>query len=274
MHTRNWMIACGTLLFSALPVVAQPAATPPKPLPEIVSLFNGKDLTGWYTFLKGEGKGKDPKQVFRVEKNHLIISGEEFGCITTEAEYENYYLFAEWRWTGKTFEPRTKNSRDSGILVHSVGEDGGYSGTWMHGIEVQIIEGGTGDFIVVGDGSDNYQITVPAAPERQGDCPVFREGGEPVTLNKGRANWWGRAADWEDVLGFRGAEDVEKPMGEWNHLEVFCKGDTVIVFVNGTKVNEAKNVRPSKGRIQVQSEGAEIEFRKLGLQALDMEDKS
>ena len=268
--TLKQTIAAG---LTALIATGTAFAAPPASKSEMINLFNGKDLTGWYTFIKDRGKGTDPKEVFRVEKDHLVITGEEWGCITTEAEYEHYYLFAEWRWTGKTYEPRTDKTRDSGILVHSVGEDGGYSGTWMHGIEVQIIEGGTGDFIVVGDGSDKYQITVPSAPERQGDCPVYQEGGAPVTLTKGRANWWGRDAAWEDVLDFRGAKDVEKPVGEWNHLEVFCKGDTVVVFLNGVKVNEAHQVRPAKGRIQVQAEGAEIVFRKIGLLPLDAETK-
>lgn len=49
----------------------------------------------------------------------------------------------------KTWGERETRARDNGILVHSTGEDGGYSKTWMPGIEFQIVEGGTGDLLVV-----------------------------------------------------------------------------------------------------------------------------
>lgn len=95
--------------------------------------------------------------------------------------------------------------------MHSVGEDGGYSGIWKHSIEVQLIEGGTGDFIVVGDGTDTFNLTANVAEEKQGSSYVFKEKGKPVTVNSGRINWWGRSPDWKDEIGFRGEHDVEKP---------------------------------------------------------------
>ncbi|MDH5604469.1 MAG: DUF1080 domain-containing protein, partial [Cyclobacteriaceae bacterium] len=232
---------------------------------ETVRLFNGKDLEGWYTYLKGRGKYKDPKKVFSVEDGILRISGKEWGCITTEKEYENYHLVVEFKWGDETFKPRVDNARDCGVLLHSNGEDGAYNGTWMHSIECQIIEGGTGDFIVVGDGSEKLSLTAPVAAEKQGSSPVFKLAGERTTLHKGRVNWHGRDAGWKDVKGFRGARDVENPVGEWNRLECIVKGDQITVFLNGILVNKAFDVRPSKGRIQIQSEGAEIFFRRVDL---------
>src|SRR5690606_12279887 len=95
----------GLLLAVAAATLPAAVAAPPASSHAMIGLFKGRDLTHWYTFLRDSGKDNDPKSVFRVEDGRLIISGEEWGCITTEAEYENYYLFAEWRWTGKTFEP-------------------------------------------------------------------------------------------------------------------------------------------------------------------------
>jgi hypothetical protein len=60
-----------------------------------ISLFNGKDLTGWYTFVKGRGTGIDPKQVFTVGEGLIKISGEEYGCITTNDEFSDYKLIVE-----------------------------------------------------------------------------------------------------------------------------------------------------------------------------------
>jgi hypothetical protein len=231
-------------------------------------LFNGQNLEGWYTFLKNRGRDNDPKGVFTVKDGMIRISGEEWGCITTLAEYENFKLVTEFKWGELTFEPRLENARDCGILLHSQGKDGGSDGTWMNSIECQIIEGGTGDFIVVGDGSDQFQITSTVALEKQGNSFVFQQDGHPETINSGRINWFGRDPEWKDVLGFRGGNDIELTVGEWNTLECIAEDDQITIFLNGILVNKATNVKPSKGRIQIQSESAEIYFRKIELTPL------
>ncbi|MEN2282774.1 DUF1080 domain-containing protein [Algoriphagus sp. SE2] len=230
-----------------------------------VILFNGKNLDGWYTFVQNRGRNIDPKNVFTVQDGMIRISGEEWGGITTYEEFEDYRLIVEFKWGEITYSPRLENARDSGILLHSIGEDGASDGIWMHSIECQLIEGGTGDFIVVGDGSKNFSITSPVAPEKQGSSYVFQPDGELATINRGRINWYGRDPNWKDKIDFRGPQDVEKPVGEWNQVECVVKGDEVTIYLNGKLVNRAINVKPSKGRIQIQSEGAEIFFRKVEL---------
>ncbi len=232
---------------------------------EPIQLFNGQNLDGWYTFLQHSGKNHDPKNVFTVENGMIRISGEEWGCITTSKEFENYRLITEFKWGNKTFEPRLKNARDCGILLHSAGEDGASGGIWMHSIECQIIEGGTGDIIVVGDGSENFGVTCEVAGEKQGSSYVFKPGGEKVTVNSGRINWFNRDPQWKDALDFRGEKDVEHPVGEWNTLECIADGDKLTFILNGVVVNEATRVKPQKGKIQIQSEAAEIYFRKVEL---------
>lgn len=260
MRIRTTLLAC---LFS-LPALAGPI----RPA-EVLPLFNGTDLSSFYTFIKERGRDSDPKQVFTVVDGAIRVSGEEWGCITTHEEYADYHLVAEFRWGPKAWPPREKAARDNGILLHSTGEDGGYSGTWMHSIECQLIEGGTGDMLVVGDGSKKFALTVSAAPEKQGSSPVFQPGGKPETLHSGRANWWGRDPAWEDVIDFRGSRDVEHPVGQWNRLECIARGDTVRILLNGVLVNEAFHVKPKAGRLQIQSEGAEIFFRRFELHPLD-----
>lgn len=236
-----------------------------------IELFNGKNLKGWYTFIKGRGRGSDPQKVFTVNDKMIRVSGEEWGCITTNKEYENFTLTVEFKWGTKTWEPRVKNARDNGILVHSTGMDGGYDGTWMHGIECQIIEGGTGDLLVVGDKTEKFAITCPVAAEKQGGSYLFQPDGKPVTIHGGRINWYGRDADWEDVIDFRGKSDVEKPVGEWNRMEVVAKGNDISIFLNGVLVNQAMQVKPAKGRIQIQSEGAEMLIRRIELTPISTE---
>ena len=234
----------------------------------VIQLFNGNNLDGWYTFIKDRGRNIDPKEVFTVKDGIIHISGEEWGCITTENEYENYHLVTEFKWGKKTFDPRIDKARDSGILLHSVGEDGGYSGIWMHSIECQIIEGGTGDLLVVGDGSEQFVLTCPVALEKQGGSYIFQLDGKPITINGGRINWYGRDPNWQDVKDFRGENSIEKPAGEWNKLECIVNKGSIDVILNGKHVNHAMSTKPRKGRIQIQSEGAEIFFRKVELMSI------
>jgi hypothetical protein len=233
-----------------------------------IKLFNGKNLDGWYTFIKEKGKNIDPNKVFTVQDGMIRISGEEYGCITTNDEFENYNLKVEFKWGEITYDPRVDKARDSGILLQSVGEDGAVGGIWMNSLECQLIEGGTGDFIVVGDGSKNFSLTCPVAPEKQGDSYIYKPGGNSVTINEDRINWYGRDPEWKDVKGFRGVKDIEKPVGKWNKIECIVKGGEISIYLNGTLVNYAVDSQPRKGKIQIQSEGAEIFFRRIEITGL------
>lgn len=234
--------------------------------PKITRLFNGRDLSGWYTYLQGRGRGRDPKTVFKVENGAIRISGEEWGCITTEKPYANYRLVIEYKWGEKTFAPREKNARDGGVLVHSQGADGAYGGQWMHSIECQIIEGGTGDVLVVEDGSNDFSITSTVRSEGGKQSKVFEPAGKnQITISKGRIDWHSRDPNWKDIIGYRGSKDVEKALGEWNALEIIANGADIKIFLNNQFVNHVFNSTPREGRIQIQSEGAEMFFRRVDL---------
>lgn len=230
-----------------------------------IKLFNGENLDGWYTFLRDRDRNEDPNKVFTVSNKMIRISGEEYGCITTNQEYENYHLIVEYKWGEKTFAPRLNRARDSGILVHSVGEDGGYARVWMRSIECQIIEGGTGDILVVGDSTERYSVTAPVSKDKQGESYIFRQGGDLVTILDGRINWFGRDPNWQDIKNFRGANDVEKYPGGWNRIDLIADGDNISIYLNSVLINQAIRVTPSKGKIQIQSEGAELFVKKVEL---------
>ncbi len=239
-----------------------------------IHLFNGKDLTGWYTFLKDRGKDVDPNKVFTVHDGMLHISGEEFGCVTSNDEFENYRLVIEFKWGEKTYAPRETAARDSGLLVHSIGADGAFGGMWMHSIECQMIEGGTGDILVVGDGTDAFKATCPVAKEKSAGCHIFQPDGDPETIHSGRVNWYGRDPEWKDVKGFRGKQDVEKRVGEWNRYECIAEGHTLTILLNGVVVNRCIDVQPCKGRIQIQSEAAEVFVRRVDITPLESDTRA
>src|SRR5690349_3572245 len=96
---------------------------------EVIQLFNGKDLTGWHTFLS-DTKLEDPRKVFTVHDGLLHVSGDGFGYAVTNEAYRDYHLVAEFKWGEKTWRTRADKTKDSGILVHCVGPDGN-SGNWM-----------------------------------------------------------------------------------------------------------------------------------------------
>jgi hypothetical protein len=265
---RSFALAGILSILSSGFVSAQPVTKP-------IKLFNGTDLTNFYTWLvadkKGEpplGKNNDPKKVFTVENGAIRVSGEIYGCFTTEKEYENYHLVVEFKWGTKTWGAREKATMDSGILLHCVGADGGSSynkegkavGPWMESIECQMIEGGTGDFIFV-KGKSQPKATVPV--KKIGTQYYYDPKGEPREFPPGRANWFGRDPDWKDIKGFRGKNDVEKIAGEWNTLECVCAGDTITNILNGIVVNACTKATHTKGKILFQSEGAEVFFRRI-----------
>ncbi len=270
------------LLLVLLASSAQAAAAQAVVPETTITLFDGEDLDSFYTWLAGSGR-EDPDRVFSVVDQidgapALRISGERWGGLVTKQAYRDYHLLVEFRWGLATWGDRRDSARDSGVLVHCQGPDGstgeGSSGPWMRSVEAQVIEGGVGDFILVA-GFDHEgrrvvpRLTAPVTTDRDGES-VFDPQGEPREFEGGRINWWGRDVDWEDRLGFRGPDDVESPYGEWTRLEVIADGDRITTLVNGTVVNQATGSSLSEGQILIQSEGAEIYFRRIELRPLSV----
>lgn len=186
-----------------------------------VSLFNGKDLSGWTYHLR------DPdvkmEDVWSVTDGVLVCQGKPAGYIRTKDEFENYKISLEWRWPEK--------GGNSGLLVHTVGKDN----VWPKSLEVQLGSGNAGDFWVIG----GVTIDMPDIEKR-------RKGRRHLNLTDGS----------------------EKPIGEWNTMEVVCDGGEVTVHVNGELVNKCSDCSVTKGTISLQSEGTEIHFRNIKLTPL------
>ena len=228
-------------LFALLAVVGLVGCTSPKKQ-NVVHLLEPENF---YSFLEKFGVGSDPDQVFKWENGMLHISGQHYGYVATkQTNFTNYKLVAEYKWGNQTWAPREKNARDSGVLVHGGGKD--Y--VWPRAIEAQIIEGGTGDILVV----NGAFLTVDGVRKGPKIARFDRPGRDP----------------WKDELGYRGLHEIEKPAGQWNRLEVLCDGDRVKVAVNGHTTIEGTNAFPTSGKIVLQSEGAEIFFRRLDLYPL------
>jgi hypothetical protein len=236
---------------------------------EVIRLFNGKDLTGLYTWLK-DTRRDDPRKVFAVTDGLLHVSGESPGYVATDQAYQDYHLVVEYKWGPRTYG--AKYVRNSGILLHAIGPDGSQGGVWMTAIECQLAQGCVGDFIVI-RGKDAAGQAVPATITSEtvlgpDGRTRWKKGGQK-TVYSGRQFWWSRHdPDFKELLDTRGKDDVESPVGEWTRVECVCDGRRITVVVNGTTVNECFDVFPAAGKILLQSEGFEIFFRKFELHPL------
>ncbi|MGH7127890.1 MAG: 3-keto-disaccharide hydrolase, partial [Planctomycetaceae bacterium] len=112
------------VLCVALP--ARAGETEPVRPTDVIPLFNGKNLDGFYTWMK-DTQYEDPRTVFSVKDGMLHVSGDGLGGLITKQAYRDYHLVIEFKWGEKTWGARQDRTRDSGILVHCTGPDGGYN---------------------------------------------------------------------------------------------------------------------------------------------------
>ena len=213
--------------------------------------FLGKDFAGFDTLLEKQGINSDPNKVFQVEKGVLHISGQEFGGLVTQKEYGNYYLRAEFKWGEKTYAPRDGKARDSGIQYNITGP----LKVWPRMMEFQINEGGTGDMWVVrGHRRDCGRQGISERGVGAGFLPSIPHVGRGPLVN---------------VTGYRDpVNELEKPHGQWNVLELVVDKDRVMYFVNGKLSILGTNANTTQGKILFQCEGSEVYFRKMKIAML------
>ncbi len=246
--------------------------TKPDPPPvsprDVIVLFNGRDLSGLSPWLK-DTKGADPRGVFSVQDGLLRISGEGDGYIRTTDTYRDYHLVVEYKWGKRT--DGGKFVRNSGILLHATGPDGGAGGMWMPAIECQLAQGCVGDLIPIrGKGEAGQDIPVRITSEivlGPDNRPRWKPGGTSQIFT-GSQLWWSRHdPDFKELLDTRGRDDVESHLGEWTRMDCLCDGDRITIRVNGVTVNECRAF-PAAGKILLQCEGFELFVRKFELHPL------
>jgi hypothetical protein len=114
---------------------------------------------------------------------------------------------------------------NSGVFIHAQLPDT----IWLKCIECQLKAGSAGDFVCM-NGTDMKERTdksVRMVPKR--------------------------------------TDSNEKPVGEWNTMEVICRGSTVEVYINGLLQNKATETNVTGGHICLQSEGKDVEYRNVVL---------
>lgn len=203
---------------------------------EPVSLFNGKDLSGWHIDVPALDNDSTVQSPFLVRNGMLVSMGKPNGHIISDDVYENYSLEVEYRFAG---EPG-----NCGVLVHASTPRALYD-MFPKSIEVQMMHENAGDFWCIVE-----DITVPDMEARRG--PKEEWG---ITEGKARR-----------ILNL--TDGSEMPVGEWNTMTIECSGSSIRVWVNGNLVNHGTDCTASKGHIALQAEGSEVEFRKIELTQL------
>lgn len=281
------LFVCSALLFSCKrPSTKEKAEAETKVNDDWTSLFNGESLEGWYTYQKqpepssevaglarGEdgsylepiGLNKDPLGVFSVVSEEdapaIRMSGEVFGILVTEKEFENYHMSLEFKWGQAKYPPRKTEKRDSGILYHSVGSEGAWGGVWMRSLECQVQEGDCGDYISV----DTVLADIQSGYLEDQRWFIHHLDSAVQTFSPSRSYC-------------HKSEDHENPSGEWNTMEIYTVGGRSLHLVNG-KVNmrisnsrhivNGQEIPLTKGKIQLQSEGAEVFYRNIKIRDIE-----
>ncbi len=198
-----------------------------------ISLFNGKDLTGWHVDVPQLDKDPDAKATFIVRDGKLVSLGRPNGHLITDAIYENYRLEVEYRFSAKP--------GNCGVLVHASTPRALYK-MFPKSIEVQMNHQHAGDFWCIRE-----DISVPDMVKRRGP----------------KKNWGVIEGKGRRILNL--TDGSEKPVGEWNTMVIECLEDAIKAWVNGDLVNHGTKCTATKGQLALQAEGSEVEFRKLFL---------
>ncbi|HKK43576.1 MAG TPA: DUF1080 domain-containing protein [Bacteroidales bacterium] len=243
-------------------------------------LFNGQDLQGWDTYLGPGfdtvtktwdtipvGLNIDPSKVFDVVdlngEKVLRISGEKFGGISTKAEFENFHLQLEFKWGDKQWAPRETGKKDAGLMYYAVGPQGADGGFWMRSHEYQIEEGDCGDYWACAGAIADVRSVM-----RDDSTWIYNKDGELHTFST-------ESPEGRNCIK---SVDAEKPSGEWNTVDLYCVGPTTVHMINGVVNMVLQNSRQTagdsiipliKGKIQLESEGAEIFFRNIRVTSVD-----
>lgn len=225
-----------------------------------VSLFNGKDLTGWTPKIRYHKLGENHKNTFRVVDGLLTVSYDEydqfdqtFGHLFYEKEFSHYRLRVVYRFIGE----QTKGGpgwalRNSGIMAHGQrAETMKVDQDFPDSIEVQLLGGGkTGE-------RTTANLCTPGTQVFYKDP---KKDGEPK-LDKRHC-----ISSQSDT--FRG--------DQWVTCEIEVKGSEYFKhFINGKLVMEYEKPQKDdgtlleKGTISLQAESHPVQFKSVEILELD-----
>ena len=235
MSRRRYARSFCCLRFPSLAAVAVVTSViggcaPSAPRPAGQSLFNGRDLSGWHVDVPADSNVR-VRNPFIVRDGMLVSLGEPRGHLITDSIYRDYRLEAEYRFPAAP--------GNAGILVHASTPRALYQ-MFPKSIEVQMEHGNAGDFWCIVE-----DIRVPDMERRRGP----------------QAQWGTTEGKARRIVNL--TDNSEKPLGQWNTMVIEAVGRSIKVWVNGDLVNEGSKATATSGKLALQAEGTEVEFRKV-----------
>ncbi|MGF1483564.1 MAG: DUF1080 domain-containing protein [Opitutales bacterium] len=191
-------------------------------------------LVGWRFLGKAQTELSLPETWQLQDDGRLTCTGEPTGFLVSPREYENFVLELQWRW------PEGTTAGNSGVLVSTIPAMEGFE-IWPNSIEIQLAFGNAGEIYTLG-----------RRTSFRTEGKVWKPMGIPVVHVDTHAS---------------AGTSFEKPAGQWNALKLIFVEGVLSVHINGVEVNRLMDVRPSRGKVALQSEGGAIEFREIRLRA-------
>jgi hypothetical protein len=229
-----------TLITLALTLTTRAADNAP---PEgFKPLFNGEDLAGW--------KADDVQKKHWTVKDGVLDlnpvgapAGKDI-TLWSQDEFGDVTIMLDWRWSG----PAKKMQRP--ILLPSGDEKKDESGK---PVTVEIEERDSGVYL---RGSSKSQVNIWAWPAGSGEVYGYRTDMKMPP---------------EVRAGVTPKKNMDKPVGEWNHMVITIKGDRLTVAMNGEEVITSAQLPgiPKKGAIALQNHGQAIQFKNIYVKELN-----
>jgi hypothetical protein len=275
MKAKSFRIIIGTALTFLLSFFVQMEVYPQAQIRDTAwhKLFNGKDLTGWNSFLATKEKehpfliNSDPQKIFQIIDGTIHFYKDQCqdsivpeGFLYTEQEYSNYRLRLEYKWGAKKYAQRKNKKANSGLMFH-VQEPSGF---WPTCAECQIMEGSAGDIY-----AQNYAWFTTTIDSFVMDD--FSKKTFPRYAEKGKLFDYGGNQTSMRLMNQRRLDTREG----WNTVEIIVQGSSATFVVNGQVSAKLWNIRfippnkpenmktMDKGRIVLQAEATEIIFRNI-----------
>jgi len=189
----------------------------------------------WYAYIKTSSEKLEPANIYEFSDGLIRMHGENIGYLMSKKSYSNFELSLDYRWNMDE-QYKGKGKKNSGVM-YNIPTDSPDK-VWPKGIQFQIKENTTGDFVFLD------QVTAKVNGK-------LVEPGASVTFPKFLEN--------------------EKPYGEWNSIIIKSFNGKITQFLNGKLVNEATEATSVEGRISLNYEGSAIDFRDIKIKKISKE---
>ena len=187
----------------------------------------------WYGYTKSTSEKVAPSKIYEFKDEMIRMHGDNIGYLMTYQSYENFELSLEFRWNIDEKYKRGNAIKNSGVMYNIPKDSPDH--IWPKGIQFQVKEESTGDFIFL----DNITAYVNGK---------LVEAGPSVNSYKFSSN--------------------ENPYGEWNSILIRSYKGKIIQYLNGKLVNECVDVSSTSGKISLNYEGSPIDFKNIKISSI------